>query len=510
MEEEQRHSLALSRSTFWGVTACLLGAYVLVRRVLTWWRLRHVPGPTVAAWTSLWLINKTWQGKVFESLGQVCERYGPIARIAPNHVLCGDPAQVRRMWAPRSQFRRAPWYKGFQLDPPNDCTLSMRDDDIHAVLRAKIAPGYGGKDVDDVENSVDTGIARFVGLIEEKYLSTQTEYLPVDFARKVQFMTLDVISKIAFGEAFGFIDADEDLYGYIKTTEDTVPMMQMFALIPWLIGLLQSPICKAMMPSERDTVGLGPIMATANRYVGQRFTSDAKDRRDMLGSFVRHGLTQREAQSESLVQIIAGSDTTATVLRTLIANVITRPGIYSRLQAEIDDAAATGTVSSPITDAEARKLPYLQACIKEALRIWPPITGIMPRISDEDAVICGVYVPAGTNIAWSAHAVMRNKDIFGVDAEVYRPSRWIDANADQTRAMDNTVDLCFGQGKWGCLGRPIALLELNKMVPELFRRFDFTSVDVEKPIRNTFVGVLIQSEMYLKITRRDSRYSPQS
>jgi hypothetical protein len=76
MEEEQRHSLALSRSTFWGVTACLLGAYVLVRRVLTWWRLRHVPGPTVAAWTSLWLINKTWQGKVFESLGQVCERYG--------------------------------------------------------------------------------------------------------------------------------------------------------------------------------------------------------------------------------------------------------------------------------------------------------------------------------------------------------------------------------------------------------------------------------------------------
>lgn len=207
------------------------------------------------------------------------------------------------MWAPRSQFRRAPWYKGFQLDPPNDCTLSMRDDDVHAVLRAKIAPGYGGKDVEDVEKSVDTGIARFVRLIEEKYLSTQIEYLPVDFARKVQFMTLDVISKIAFGEAFGFMDADEDLYGYIKTTEDTIPMMQMFALIPWLIDLLQSPICKAMMPSERDTVGLGPIMATANRYVSQRFTSDAKDRKDMLGSFVRHGLTKREAQSESLVQM---------------------------------------------------------------------------------------------------------------------------------------------------------------------------------------------------------------
>lgn len=76
MDAEQRRSLAMSRCTFWGLAACLLGAYVLVRRILTWWRLRHVPGPTAAAWTSLWLINKTWQGKVFESLGQVCERYG--------------------------------------------------------------------------------------------------------------------------------------------------------------------------------------------------------------------------------------------------------------------------------------------------------------------------------------------------------------------------------------------------------------------------------------------------
>ncbi|KAM0331502.1 hypothetical protein ACHAQA_003179 [Verticillium albo-atrum] len=392
---------------------------------------------------------------------------GPIARIAPNYVVCGDPAEVRRMWAVRSQFSRAPWYKGFQLDPPHDCTLSMRDDDVHAGLRGKIAPGYGGKDVEGVEESIDVGVDRFIRLIEDKYLSTRTEYRPVDFARKVQYMTLDIISKIAFGESFGFMDADDDKYGYIKTTEDTVPLMQMFALIPWLIGLLQSPLCKAMMPSERDTVGLGPIMATAKRVVNQRFGTEAKDRKDMLGSFVRHGLSQREAQSESLVQIIAGSDTTATALRTIATNVIAHAHVYHRLQAEIDAAAAKGSISSPITDAEARKLPYLQACIKEGFRTWPPITGIMPRISKEDAVICGVHIPAGTNIAWSARAALRNEDVFGVDADVYRPSRWLEADADRFKAMDNAVDLCFGHGQWGCLGRPIAMVELNKMVVEV-------------------------------------------
>lgn len=164
---------------------------------------------------------------------------------------------------------------------------------------------------------------------------------------------------------------------------------------------------------------------------------------------------------------IAGSDTTTTVLRTVTANVMAHPDVYRCLQAEIDDAAASGKISSPITDAEARKLRYLQACLKEGLRIWPPITGIMPRVSSEDTVICGIPIPAGTNIAWSAHAVMRNKDVFGVDADMYRPSRWLEANADQIRTMDNTVDLCFGQGTWGCLGRPIAMLELNKMVVEV-------------------------------------------
>lgn len=207
------------------------------------------------------------------------------------------------MWGVRSQFDRAPWYKGFQLDPPNDCTLSMRENDIHTVLRAKLAPGYGGKDVEGLHESIDEGVARFIRLIEDKYISTATDYRPVDFARKVQYMTLDIISKIAFGEAFGFMERDNDFFDYIKTTEDTVPLMQMFAVIPWLLSLLQSPLGKMMMPTEKDPSGLGPIMATAKKVVGDRYGDKAVERRDMLGSFVRHGVSQREAESESLVQM---------------------------------------------------------------------------------------------------------------------------------------------------------------------------------------------------------------
>jgi cytochrome P450 len=243
-------------------------------------------------------------------------------------------------------------------------------------------------------------------------------------------------------------------------------------------------------------------MATAKRVVAERFREEQMDKPDMLGSFVSHGLSQQEAEAESLVQIIAGSDTTASALRTIMADVMTNLDVYRRLQSEIDQGIADGRISTPITDAEARKLPYLEGCIKEGLRIWPPITGVMPRISDQDATVCGVHVPAGTNVAWSAHAALRDKEVFGADADFYRPDRWIRATEEEYRLMDNSVDLCFGSGRWGCLGRPIAMIELNKMVPELLRRFDFAALNTAQPIVNKFYGVLIQQDLIVQITKR--------
>lgn len=164
---------------------------------------------------------------------------------------------------------------------------------------------------------------------------------------------------------------------------------------------------------------------------------------------------------------VTGSDTTATALRVTMLYVITSPQIYFKLQAEIDNGIRENRISSPVTDAEARNLPFLEACIKEGFRIWPPITGIMPRMSGREGAICGVRVPPGTNIGWSVRAVLRNKEVFGRDAELYWPDRWIGSDEEKVQAMDNTVNLVFSQGRWGCLGKPINLLELNKVFVEV-------------------------------------------
>lgn len=122
------------------------------------------------------------------------------------------------------------------------------------------AKQYGGKSIEGLHESIDVGIARFIQLLEEKYVSTDADYRPVDLAPKVQFMALDIISTIAFGEPFGFLEADADKFEYIGQTTEAFPTMLMIGMIPWLIGFLQSSVMAPFRPSEKNTNGLGPLV----------------------------------------------------------------------------------------------------------------------------------------------------------------------------------------------------------------------------------------------------------
>lgn len=195
----------------------------------------------------------------------------------------------------------------------------------------------------------------------------------------------------------------------------------------------------------------------------------------MLSSFIAHGLTESDLVAESVMQILAGGETTATALRATFLFVITNPRIYSTIRAEIDDLVkAKGKISSPvISDKEWRHLVYLQAVIKEGLRVWPPVTGMMSKFSPPDGdefELDGkkVFIPGGTNIGWASWGIHRTKNVFGDDAELYRPERWLDEeDPEKLERMRKVVDLNFGYGKYYCLGRLVALSELHKVIFEV-------------------------------------------
>ena len=150
-------------------------------------------------------------------------------------------------------------------------------------------------------------------------------------------------------------------------------------------------------------------------------------------------------------------------------HIVTSPHIYNKLLSEITLAAKEKRISSPIRDSEAKTLPYLQACITEGLRIHPPVTGIGSKEVPKDGdVIDGQYLPPGTKIGTAFWGVFRNKKIWGDDAHVFRPERWLDdSNNQRLKMMHETMEFVFSWGKFQCLGKNVAFIELNKVFVEV-------------------------------------------
>lgn len=191
----------------------------------------------------------------------------------------------------------------------------------------------------------------------------------------------------------------------------------------------------------------------------------------MQGSFIARGLSPKQCEVEILLQIAAGADTTASVIRFVLLMVSSTPHVYRRLQQEIDEGIAAGTISSPSTAAEGKALPYLQAVIFETIRFHPPAFGLLPKVvPPKGDVLAGHFVPGGTKIAFNSWMGMRRTDVFGADVDVFRPERWTEANPDDFRKMQRTVDQIFGWGRYRCMGRIIALIELNKIFVEVSLR----------------------------------------
>jgi cytochrome P450 len=167
---------------------------------------------------------------------------------------------------------------------------------------------------------------------------------------------------------------------------------------------------------------------------------------------------------------MVGTDSTATAVRCIFYYIVTNPRVYASLQRELDEAFANGALHRPILrDAEARKLPYLQACITEGLRIWPPVAALAyKKVPPEGETLeDGRFIPAGTNVGISTWALHRSKTMYGPDADLYRPERWLEARGEKLQAMNRDMELVFGGGRYTCLGKTIAFLELNKAIAEV-------------------------------------------
>ncbi|ORY57504.1 cytochrome P450 [Pseudomassariella vexata] len=439
---------------------------------------RH-PWPVVLGVLAAWLLASYFHscGKIWHTYREFPEKYGPLVRIGSNTIITDDPVIIRKLGAPRETHKRGSWYKGARLNPYNDHMLSILETKTHDERKAKSAGAYSGRETPWLEASVD-----------EQYLpsteSAKRLHLPLDFAQLSAYFTMDVISKLAFGEQFGCLRTDSDYTGFITSVRSTLPRIGMLTDHPWLRAIFFSRLfLKYFGPKISDPTGVGKMMGVAHELVVKRFEPGAKDEKDMMGTFICHGMTQDDCEAEALLMITAGSDTSAAI-RSAVLRTITNPLIYQSFKAEIKAAVDGGNVSSPISYKQAQKLPYLRAIMYEGIRMRPPAPGIAPKtIGLSDETMHGKYLPLGTLLDAPARA-----------------------------KMEQNIEPVFGYGRWMCAGKPIAFMELHKILyavgltllytdfKQLFRHFDFQIVDVTKPWNSISYLGWMETEMWVKVT----------
>ncbi|OAA62127.1 Cytochrome P450 [Cordyceps fumosorosea ARSEF 2679] len=367
-------------------------------------------------------------------------------------------------------------------------------------MRAQMNSTFTAKDDQEYgfEAAMDRQIRNFVKMLETKYISTDSETRPVDMAEKTQFLALDIIGDISIGKPFGYLEQDRDLFNYNEINLSSLPIMTFVSVLPGITDILHKWPFRLALPKEGDQVGFGRLMNFVTESVESGMLAKAGS---LVQNHLENGLTKNDMIQQGFVTIIAGSNSTAHTLRLTLLSILTAPWALRALRSEIDPTGSA--VSDPVSWREIQKLPYLQAVVKEGLRMWPPVSGLgFKRVPAGGAHVDGFFVPGGTEIGQAFLAVGRSQKVWGPDADVFRPERWLRAGAADLKKMNRALDTHFGGGKFSCLGKPIAMMELHKTVHELMKRFDMAIINPEKPMKTKASIFVCDTDFWVALRKR--------
>lgn len=454
-------TVELSKSNF--VLILLSGLLLLLGYITrTYARLCHVPGPFLASLTNIVRLRWVWSRRAHEIHIELHQKYGPLVRIGPDVVSVADPAEITNIYGFTGTFIKSDFYpvlQPFAKGAPMPGLFNTPNEDLHRVLKKPIAGIYSMTNLVNFEPYVNSTMKAFFGELDNRFAQTgQT----CDLGVWLQRFAFDVIGEITFSRRLGFLEGAQDVDGIMHSIwhhfEQAAPIGQM----PWLDGLWnKNPVLARLWPSSTS-----PIVRFATARASERrddFQPQEHDvnNRDFLSRFIEAKAKDDQVPDWALTawttsNVLAGSDTTAILLRTVLYHLLKNPDTLNQLLAELQDAADKGQLSDTVSWTEARDLPFLDACIKEAGRLHPPFGLQLERVVPaEGADICGKHFKGGTVVGINAWVAHRNKPVFGDDAGVWQPSRWLGDDQEQRKLMERSL---LTVSPWLCRKTSLALL----------------------------------------------------
>ena len=436
---------------------------LICARLISNYRNLSIPGPFLASISDLWRAFYQYHGTLRAQIEALHDTYsGPMVRYGVVSVSISEPAVVPQIYNNFSTSESYDVIIGISNGKEVPSLVSTRDEHKHRALRSSVSSAFTPANVPDYEKSADDSLQELMRVLEER----QT----VDFAHIMLLYSMDAASRMLFSESLGFLKTGQDVGGNIQLIRDRFNHWGKWSSLPGLERLIfRNPVS---LRTKRNPSSMAAL--AANKLKTRMSTAEKLDERDILQKFIDASLERPDILDPTsiiglLMSSISGAgDTTATTVAATLYFLLQNPAAKTKLVAELG-----GTSMDKIPAySSTSNLPYLNAVIKESMRLFPTATfPIERRVPAGGMTLAGTFLPGGTTVGRLPSVLHKDRSVYGEDVQTFRPDRWLGNNEEQLRLMERT-HLGFGKGKRVCLGQHIAIMQMKKLVPMLLMNFE--------------------------------------
>ncbi|KAI1113575.1 cytochrome P450 [Nemania sp. NC0429] len=454
-QEATTRSLAIATSYFSGLYSSLL-----IYRIV-FHPLRGFSGPLGCKISSAWFATYLTRQDAYRQLLKLHGKYGQFLRIGSNDLSITHPKAVQAIYGSNSKCGKADWY---DITYPMVSLQSTRDHNLHSQRRRVWSTAFGNRNLQDYDQRINRYRTLLVKKIED------SGGRPLDVTELFKLYSFDVMGDLAFSRSFEMLETSKE--------HDAIKLLNsgLFAIglkFPmWFFRLMIS-----IPGAAKDWWG---FMRYCTSQVDKQLEakSDTKDIMSCLlkslNGQVPTGLDRALLDGDSQLIIVAGSDTTATVLTTIFKYLAQYPHHMSQIRAEIDPLPRNELGDHFYTDLT--NLKHLNGVINEAMRLFPPVPSVLPRLTPPEGLdIDGTFIPGNTTVFCPQFVVGRSTVSY-VSPNEFIPERWY---SQPELIRDGSCFAPFSTGPYGCVGQSLALLNIRVTVARIIAKYDILSTPVE-------------------------------
>ncbi|KAF7125852.1 hypothetical protein CNMCM5793_002145 [Aspergillus hiratsukae] len=464
----------------WEVGIVALVGVVLIWPVFTYFRdpkkLRRFPAPGIAGFSNLWMMYHAYNFRRPMATHEAHQRLGKIVRVGPNHVSFISRQAVKDIHGHGTPAQKDKFYISFT--GTHESSLDVTDRQAHGEKRKRLAAAFAQKRIVDMEHMVVGDVQKLLDRFDQA--ATTKELINVRWY--INMLLFDLTGHLVFSQSLGCVERGDDMMvaqkldGTVYKTNPANALRNSLRIgstmgwIPSRFGLL-----KRLTWWHPGWKGGADFTSIVLHMVRTRLDMEKQgvELNDFFHSLVWNkdreplGLELGEMVAECGLLLNAGSDTTTIVLVGTIFLLTKWPRAAEKLRKELDEELDGG--DGVVAYDSVKNLPYLRACVDEAMRMRPPLRGGLPRVTPpEGMMVDGEWIPGNTTVSVPTYSLHHDPDLFE-DPYTYKPERWL---ADGAANLQQ-VFLPFSAGGRGCIGRNVSYMELFVVVGTLMRRYEF-------------------------------------